>query len=67
MIMWALVFILVSGTGQTASYLSSVSSNISDCFEKREELLVEAEWYNGRFPQGSQAVCIRMPVKGLRL
>ena len=65
--MWALILILVTGTGQTAAYLTGVSSNMNDCFQQRDELLVEAEWYNGHFPPGSQAICVKMPVKGLRL
>ena len=67
MIVWALILILVSGTGQTASYLATVSATMDGCFRERSELLIEAEWYDGHFPPGSQAICVKMPVKGLKL
>jgi hypothetical protein len=32
---------------------------INECFIKRDELLVGLDQYNGRFPQGIGAYCIR--------
>ena len=66
--MWALVMVMVSlDTNQpdvdvvwSDSYLTSLHQTMADCFEGREDLLVDSEQYDGHFQTGVQAVCVRL-------
>jgi hypothetical protein len=61
--MWILVFINVMFTlpsGYDEPYIEAwwELETMEDCFEARDQVLVELEAYNGVPPKGTQLVCI---------
>ena len=57
--MWTLVFIyFVSGEPKSVSV--GTYSTMYECFDRREELSVQAGGKDGYFPEGTQAVCVYM-------
>ena len=62
--MWVLILVLLSSTGHTEAALIGQGVTMADCFQKREELLINVDRYDGYFPAGMQAVCIKLPIKG---
>ena len=65
--MWILIMILLTSSGHTSATLVGSATDLNECFIKREALLIEANKYDGHFPTGMSAVCMRLPVKGVEL
>ena len=57
--MWVLILITLS-EGIASAEAHSYYRNMSDCFEGREQLLVDGEHYDGYFPSGHQAICLEV-------
>jgi len=58
--MYTLVLITLLTTANADTHVSGTFNSMSECFDARDQLLVDGEHYNGMFPIGSQAVCIRV-------
>jgi hypothetical protein len=56
--MWILVLITILN-GEPSIEKVDGFSTFNECFENRDNLLVEYEAYDGFFPPGTQAICIK--------
>ena len=57
--MYALILITVlSFTDDAIAENKGVFSDMTECFDARDDILVEKEQYSGHFENNTQAVCI---------
>ena len=60
---WILVYIVVQGTTPTAINAMGPNhtfSSMMDCFSKRQQLAFKVGGKIGYFPDGSQAICVKI-------
>jgi hypothetical protein len=58
---WLLVYIVISMDGIDVGQVANTKT-ISECFEAREELLVQVNPGEERFPINQQAICMQVDV-----
>lgn len=58
---YVLILVTVLSSGEVDASAEGFFIKITDCFNRRERLLVEAKAYEGYFDRGVQAVCVTAP------
>jgi len=57
--MYVLIMITLLSVTEVNSEIHGEYDNMMSCFDARDNILVEEEHWNGLFPDGRQAVCIK--------
>ena len=55
--MWVLVLITLTGV-VPSSQAYSIHSTMSECFDGRDQILIDRQRWDGHFPAGVQAICM---------
>lgn len=59
--MYALIYIAVTAPGVVSADYVGEYPTMTECFEARENILVEHRAFDGFLEAGTQAVCIQLP------
>lgn len=60
---YKLILITILSNGDVYATDYGNYNNIAECFDQRDNLLVEEQAYDGYFPVGKQAICLSFEKK----